>query len=97
MLASDVGVIRGGYQAHGLRRAGKHVAESVGDPLDFVGLEVNLIVADVVVGRASGAMHPAVCWHRFLAGGLGRVSITHIVGKSEIAHGGDAEVHYSTR
>ena len=46
MLASDVGVIRGGYQAHGLRRAGKHVAESVGDPLDLVGLEANLIVDD---------------------------------------------------
>lgn len=64
-FAGDVGVIRRGHQTHSLCRACKHVAERVGQSLDFVSLEANVVVHDVIVGRARGALQPAVRYLRF--------------------------------
>lgn len=63
-FAGDVGIVSRGHEAHSLRRARKHVAERVGEPLDLVRFEPNLIVDDIIVSGPSGALQPAVCYTR---------------------------------
>ena len=64
-LTSDLRIIGRGYQAHSPGRACEHVAERVGKFLDFVRLELNLIVDDMVVDWPNGALQPTVCCHWF--------------------------------
>lgn len=55
-LARNVGVVCGRYKANSFRSTGEHVADSVGEELDFVGTKLNIVVDEIVMGWASGAL-----------------------------------------
>ena len=59
-LARKIRIVRGRDEAHSLGRASKEVARSVGERLQLVRLEANVVVYDVVVRRARGSLESAV-------------------------------------
>lgn len=59
-LAREVGVVCRRDEAHSLRGAGEHVADVVRECLQFVRLELYLIMHDVVVRRPRGTLQATV-------------------------------------
>lgn len=60
-LAGQVGVVRRRHQAHGLCRAREHEADGVGQVLELVSLEANVVMDNVVMGGAGRALQSAMC------------------------------------
>lgn len=55
-LARNVGVVCGRYKTDSFRSTGEHVADSVGEELDLVGTKLNIVMDEIVMRWASGAL-----------------------------------------
>ena len=63
-LASQVSVVRWRDEADSLGRTGEHVADRVGERLDGVSVETNLVVNNVVVSGTSRALEATMSYKR---------------------------------
>ena len=61
-LACKVGIIGGRDEADSFGGASKHITDGVGQQLQFIGLESNLVMHNVVVGRTSRALKTPMCY-----------------------------------
>ena len=60
-LAGKISIIGGGDETDGFSGASKHITDRVGQQLQLIGLESNLIVHNIVMGGTSGALKSSVC------------------------------------
>jgi hypothetical protein len=59
-LTSEICVISRGNQADGFGSPSKHVADGISESLEFVSLEADFVMNNIIMGRSSGTLQTTV-------------------------------------